>query len=580
MIGAGKSFKSYNFSLKTMNIKKISIKNFRVFKEKTTFQLRPFTILTGPNNSGKSSFIKFLLLIKEGVRNLNFTSGNHNLEDFNQVLNFENKENGKEELKFRLFFDNNQEIEYSYIGDSSLIAVSHFKNNKRYLDFAFGEDYSNINTATDIGYREAVRFYFDFNSFIQRLKKRRINGLQRESSLLNKNLSKSNNDNNIDKANKIINRNNNEIETLKESNLLFKIQINNNEGIDYYEKYQQELLELQTDFFSFDKLDSFSYETEDLLKYLESNISKKIHFIVSDLSIKVYDFLKIKIPYLQDWEDINFEINKFGVLILSNSKSITRALVKPLKFNYLKENLFYLSANRGNQKRVLMNRSENDIDEILVNFSKNKTIDKVFLSSCFQILGIEGDIEVNRYENTISTVYLKRGNQKLAFADLGFGYSQILPIILKVHNLVKSYQYIVDIADLTNDHTVSRKFLNQKLLILEEPEANLHPNLQSKLAELLVFIQDKFGLRFIIETHSEYFIRKLQYLTAKEELKKEDSVIYYFNDDKYVSKTEPKVKEIFINEDGGLTDSFGPGFFDEATKLQFDLIRLQKQQFN
>jgi len=124
------------------------------------------------------------------------------------------------------------------------------------------------------------------------------------------------------------------------------------------------------------------------------------------------------------------------------------------------------------------------------------------------------------------------------------------------------------------------EFDNSKTLILEEPESNLHPNLQSKLAELLSYIHVKFNVFFIIETHSEYFIRKLQYLTAKNELKIKDSVIYYFNDDKYVSKTEPKVKEIFINEDGGLTDSIGPGFFDEATKLQFDLIRLQKQQMN
>ena len=117
-------------------------------------------------------------------------------------------------------------------------------------------------------------------------------------------------------------------------------------------------------------------------------------------------------------------------------------------------------------------------------------------------------------------------------------------------------------------------------MILEEPEANLHPSLQSKLADLLMYIQEREGVKFTIDTHSEYFIRKLQYLTAKKDLKTEDSVIYYFNDDKYVTNTEPKVKEIFINEDGGLTDSFGPGFFDEATKLQFDLIKLNKQQMN
>jgi predicted ATPase len=168
-------------------------------------------------------------------------------------------------------------------------------------------------------------------------------------------------------------------------------------------------------------------------------------------------------------------------------------------------------------------------------------------------------------------------NKKLALADLGFGYSQIIPIILKIHNFLPDAKNSVLKSSRYKNHL---KQVDFGFLILEEPEANLHPNLQSKLAELLIYIETVINIKFIIETHSEYFIRKLQYLTAKKELKTENSVIYYFNDDKYVNASEPKVKEIFINEDGGLTDSFGPGFYDEATKLQFDLIKLNKQQLN
>ena len=75
-------------------------------------------------------------------------------------------------------------------------------------------------------------------------------------------------------------------------------------------------------------------------------------------------------------------------------------------------------------------------------------------------------------------------------------------------------------------------------------------------------------------------IRKLQYLTAKEELTTNESVIYYFNDDEYVSKKEKKVKKIEINKFGGLTDTFGPGFFDESTTLQFELLKLNKERNN
>jgi len=249
------------------------------------------------------------------------------------------------------------------------------------------------------------------------------------------------------------------------------------------------------------------------------------------------------------------------------------AIFTLVDFDFFSKKINYLSTNRGNQKRVMMNSSEKDLNSIIVEFSRIDQINYEFIQQCLNILGIDGELEINRYENTISTFYILNNNKKIALADLGFGYSQVIPIILKVHNLLFKESILENIDGFP-------EFDNSKTLILEEPESNLHPNLQSKLAELLSYIHVKFNVFFIIETHSEYFIRKLQYLTAKNELKIKDSVIYYFNDDKYVSKTEPKVKEIFINEDGGLTDSFGPGFFDEATKLQFDLIRLQKQQMN
>jgi len=61
-------------------IKKIGIENFRVFKDYTEFKLAPITVLTGPNNSGKSSLIKLLSLLKysftkeDRINKLNFVN--------------------------------------------------------------------------------------------------------------------------------------------------------------------------------------------------------------------------------------------------------------------------------------------------------------------------------------------------------------------------------------------------------------------------------------------------------------------------------------------------------------------------
>ena len=48
------------------------------------------------------------------------------------------------------------------------------------------------------------------------------------------------------------------------------------------------------------------------------------------------------------------------------------------------------------------------------------------------------------------------------------------------------------------------------IVIIEEPEMNLHPKYQSLLADLFLELSERYGFRFIIETHSEYMIRKTQ----------------------------------------------------------------------
>jgi len=113
------------------------------------------------------------------------------------------------------------------------------------------------------------------------------------------------------------------------------------------------------------------------------------------------------------------------------------------------------------------------------------------------------------------------------------------------------------------------------ILVLEEPESNMHPNFQSKLAELFVDAKNEFRVDFIIETHSEYLIRKLQHLAVKKKLKPEESIIYYFNNLDIIPTGEKQIKELKIREDGMMDDDFGEGFFDEATKLIIDLLKHQ-----
>lgn len=111
------------------------------------------------------------------------------------------------------------------------------------------------------------------------------------------------------------------------------------------------------------------------------------------------------------------------------------------------------------------------------------------------------------------------------------------------------------------------------LLIIEEPEQNLHPMLQSELADFFFSLNKDYGFQFIIETHSEYLIRKSQVLVAKEHFASQEEllkaspfkVIYFPSDGKFPY-------DMLYRPDGKFENEFGHGFFDEASNLIFDIL--------
>ena len=183
-----------------------------------------------------------------------------------------------------------------------------------------------------------------------------------------------------------------------------------------------------------------------------------------------------------------------------------------------------------------------------------------------------------RLNNDIGELFiLDMSGRKINVADMGFGVQQILAFIstpLKYFGNPKHYMNS-DHSEYGGSDYGHRE--DSPFLFLEEPESNLHPRWQSTLIELIVEMKRTFGIHFLIETHSEYMIRKLQYLIGKKnyQIKSEEVAVYYINRDQDVSKKEPKMKEIIIREDGILANSFGPGFFDEATKLTIDLLTIK-----
>jgi len=174
---------------------------------------------------------------------------------------------------------------------------------------------------------------------------------------------------------------------------------------------------------------------------------------------------------------------------------------------------------------------------------------------------------------------------KTPLVDLGYGISQLLPIIMKIAIIAQKHQRINEFDWNGQDGFYEKKtiYFSPSTLLIEEPEANLHPSLQSKMAELFIDAASRFNIQFLIETHSEYLIYKFQEYIGRKIVSTSDVKMYYFNNpndvreglkDKYISNVQ-------IAEDGSIEYDkyFGKGFFDEQSNLKLSLLNIQRDTF-
>ena len=146
----------------------------------------------------------------------------------------------------------------------------------------------------------------------------------------------------------------------------------------------------------------------------------------------------------------------------------------------------------------------------------------------------------------------KETRVRVGITDVGFGISQVLPVIVQ--------------------SMISRG----KTLLIEQPELHLHPALQAELGD--VFIDSALGEgknRFLIETHSEHLLLRVMRRmreTSNDELP--EGVPQVTPKDVCVLFVEPDgsrsiVREMPLNENGELVKAWPGGFFEEGLREVF-----------
>ncbi|MDZ8079671.1 MAG: AAA family ATPase [Nostoc sp. DcaGUA01] len=132
-------------------------------------------------------------------------------------------------------------------------------------------------------------------------------------------------------------------------------------------------------------------------------------------------------------------------------------------------------------------------------------------------------------------------------ADFGFGVSQCIPIF------------------------VQGALLNRgQLLIVEQPEAQIHPTAQLEMGSFFADLWTERGVPSIIETHSENIIIRLRKLVATQKLNSQDVTVAYF----YIKDNSVQVKNLDINSDGSFEKGLPMEFFgaDILEALSIDIM--------
>jgi len=238
---------------------------------------------------------------------------------------------------------------------------------------------------------------------------------------------------------------------------------------------------------------------------------------------------------------------------------------KPLKDAF--ENLFhricYLGSFRespysryvwqGNHPKDTGQHGEEMISAILSKRVKLQDIDKQIME-WLQRLDLIDSYRLNPVLNTEGDyeflVKKYKGGPEVRLTDVGFGVSQILPVLILCYYVPEG-----------------------SILILEQPEAHLHPKVQAELADLLIEVVKNRRLQIILESHSEHLLIRLMRRIAEEQISADDTAFYFCDMNEGVSE----IGRLNVDNYGNITNwpqnFFGDEMGDLAAKTKAEMKR-------
>lgn len=277
----------------------------------------------------------------------------------------------------------------------------------------------------------------------------------------------------------------------------------------------------------------------------EKNIFLEGHGNIKDLKNKYYDE-KVK---------IGVEIDNLAFTASIGDEISTDSLISEFP------DIWYISANRFGPRTSIPVYDDNDVNSIKIGPQGENVLkcirhyevesplvldEKIRHSSAssfglmenirswLQVISPNIDFDYQVFDKNDTSYSTFDGYRA---KNVGFGLSYILPVITTL--LVS---------------TVSKK----NIVLIENPEAHLHPRGQTELAKL-IFLCAKCGVQVIIETHGEHILDGIRLATKEDGEFAKNIQIHWFelDEDRNTEVTSPVI------DNNGKISEWPNGFFDQ-----------------
>ena len=461
-------------------LNKITLKNYKAFDE-VSIPIKPLTILLGANSVGKSSITQMLMLLHQTAEERGYLYSSA-LKIYGKYVNvgaFENlykKKITDKPLELDLVFSSERLTKQIHSLREEF--VDEFRTLCGYFPLKNLWDLRQAKVNTKKDFTDFIKIFFEL------INKRGADNYkpQMEYFLLHRL--------GIPRSEIKKQTHSNILHTYSLLSYLEKELTNDDFRIEYIISLNKEKTKLYIDYVSFyvnEKIKILSYKKNPEDSEIESNIvpldleDERIIKLFMNNNKTIFDC----VSYMAD-DDSNTSAMTYAM------SRILRMIINEVTESLSEYRINYVSPLRAHPKRYYMlDKAKTTIsldtldgDAIAEVLKENNDLKKR-VNSWFKKFGFE--IDVKGFKEVIHHVNVTQNNLSLDITDVGFGISQVLPIIIQ--------------GFLSMDDSIT---------IIEQPEIHLHPMMQADLGDLFIDIINSSNKKLIIETHSEYLLKRIR----------------------------------------------------------------------